>query len=166
MFNLCTPAFIYVIFSLTHIIIDTLKGLYNTAFLKFIVSILVTILLDALCKGGMGIISWFIVFIPFIFMTVIVTILLYVFGLDIATGKLDIKCLTNNNNNNNTNESTETKIIVKNPQVITPILNPPPIHEYSNTNTNTTNSIPLPNTSIKTNTIPPPRFSTDPAYQS
>lgn len=166
MFNLCAPAFIYVIFSLTHIIIDTLKGLYNTAFLKFIVSILVTILLDALCKGGMGIISWFIVFIPFIFMTVIVTILLYVFGLDIATGKLDIKCLSNNNNNNETTETTETKITVKNPQVITPILNPPPPH--SNTNTTTTiNSVPLPNTNTNnSNTIPPPRFSTDPAYQS
>jgi predicted membrane protein len=89
---ICSPAIIYIIFSLTQIIVDTIKGLYNTAFLKFIVSILITILLDALCKGGMGIISWVIVFIPFIFMTVIVSILLYIFGLDVATGKLDLKC--------------------------------------------------------------------------
>ena len=92
MFKICSPALIYVVFSLTQIIIDTLKGLYNTAFLKFIVSILITILLDGLCKGGMGIVAWIIVFIPFIFMTVIVSILLYVFGLDIATGKLNITC--------------------------------------------------------------------------
>ena len=89
---ICTPAIIYIIFSLTQIIVDTIKGLYNTAFLKFIVSILITILLDGLCKGGMGIISWIIVFIPFIFMTVIVSMLLYIFGLDVATGKLDLKC--------------------------------------------------------------------------
>jgi predicted membrane protein len=92
MVKICSPALIYIIFSLTQIIVDTIKGLYNTAFFKFIVSILITILLDALCKGGMGIISWIIVFIPFIFMTVIVSILLYIFGLDVATGKLDLKC--------------------------------------------------------------------------
>jgi len=118
MSKICAPALIYVVFSLTQIIIDTIKGLYNTAFLKFIVSILITILLDGLCKGGMGIVSWIIVFIPFIFMTVIVTILLYVFGLDIATGKLNINCdnensnqggnlifsTSNNNDNSNNND--------------------------------------------------------------
>ena len=107
MVKICSPALIYIIFSLTQIIIDTIKGLYNTAFFKFIVSILITILLDALCKGGMGIISWVIVFIPFIFMTVIVSILLYVFGLDIATGKLDIKCEKEQQNGNLIFSSTE-----------------------------------------------------------
>lgn len=92
MFNLCAPALIYVAFSLTQIIIDTFKGLYNTAFFKAIVMIIITILLNALCESGMGIISWVIVFIPFIFMSVIIAILLYVFGLDPATGKLNIQC--------------------------------------------------------------------------
>jgi hypothetical protein len=92
MFNLCSPALIYVAFSLTQIIIDTFKGLYNTAFFKAIVMIIITILLNALCESGMGIISWIIVFIPFIFMSVIIAILLYVFGLDPATGKLNIHC--------------------------------------------------------------------------
>lgn len=103
MIKICTPALIYVMFSLTQIVIDTIKGLYNTAFLKFIVSILITILLDALCKSGMSVISWIIVFIPFIFMTFIVSILLYVFGLDIATGKLNITCDKENTNNNSGN---------------------------------------------------------------
>ena len=53
---------------------------------------IITILLNALCQGGMGIISWIIVFIPFIFMSVIVVILLYVFGLDPATGKVKVEC--------------------------------------------------------------------------
>ena len=92
MLNLCAPALIYVAFSLTQIIIDTFKGLYNTAFFKFIVMIIITILLNALCQSGMGIVSWIIVFIPFIFMSVIVAILLYVFGLDAATGKLKFTC--------------------------------------------------------------------------
>jgi hypothetical protein len=102
--SICPPALIYLAFSLTQIIIDTFKGLYNTAFFKFIVMITITFLLNALCQGGMTIISWILVFIPFIFMTVIVTILLYVFGLDAATGTLKMKCDTpNSNSNSNSN---------------------------------------------------------------
>lgn len=92
MVKLCAPALIYIAFSLTQVVIDTFKGLYNTAFFKFIVMIIITILLNALCQSGMSIISWIIVFIPFIFMSVIVAILLYVFGLDAATGTLNFKC--------------------------------------------------------------------------
>ena len=101
MLNLCAPALIYVAFSLTQIVIDTFKGLYNTAFFKVIVMIIITILLNALCQAGMGIFSWIIVFIPFIFMSVIVAILLFVFGLDPATGKLNIQCDNCNSNQNN-----------------------------------------------------------------
>jgi len=100
--SICPPALIYLAFSLTQIIIDTFKGLYNTAFFKFIVMVTITFLLNALCQGGMSIISWIIVFIPFMFMTVIVAILLYVFGLDAATGTLNFKC-DNSNTNPNSN---------------------------------------------------------------
>jgi hypothetical protein len=88
MFNLCPPALIYLFFCAAQIIIDLYKGLYNTAVFKFIIMIMITILLNALCQGGLGIISWMIVFIPFIFMTVVVSILLYVFGLNAATGEI------------------------------------------------------------------------------
>jgi hypothetical protein len=92
MFNLCAPALIYLIFSITQIIIDTLKGLYNTAFMKAIVTVMITILLNILCESGLNVVSWIIVFIPFILMTVIVSMLLYIFGLDTATGSLNYKC--------------------------------------------------------------------------
>ena len=111
MINLCAPAVIYLAFSLTQIIIDTFKGLYNTAFFKFIVMIIITILLNALCISGMGIISWIIVFIPFILMSVIVTILLYVFGLDPATGKLNIKCDNNTTTSSNNTASKSGNLI-------------------------------------------------------
>ena len=88
MIQLCAPSLIYLIFSVTQIIIDTFKGLYNTAFFKLIVSIIITLLLNALCSQGLDIISWIIVFVPFILMTVIVSMLLYAFGLDIATGSI------------------------------------------------------------------------------
>lgn len=98
MINLCAPAIIYLIFSITQILIDIFKGLYNTAFIKVIVTVMVTLLLNILCEKGLGIVSWIIVFIPFILMTVIVSMLLYIFGLDAATGKLNYGCDASNNN--------------------------------------------------------------------
>jgi hypothetical protein len=93
--NLCPPALIYIAFSFTQIIIDAVKGYYNTAFMKFFVMIVITALLNILCKQGLGIISWIIVFIPFIMMTIITSMLLYVFGLNPTTGKFDNNCIKN-----------------------------------------------------------------------
>ena len=92
--SLCPPAIIYLVFSFTQIIIDMFKGLYNTSFFKFIVMMCFTLLLNVLCKEGLSIISWIIVFIPFMMMSIVTAILLFVFGLDPATGKLHYKDLT------------------------------------------------------------------------
>tara|TARA_B100000925_G_scaffold232926_1_gene181476 strand:- start:21 stop:953 length:933 start_codon:yes stop_codon:yes gene_type:complete len=89
--QLCPPALIYLIFSTTQVIIDSVKGLYNTALIKIWVAILFTILLNYLCSLGLGTISWLIVFIPFILMTLVVAVLLLMFGLDPKTGKLKIE---------------------------------------------------------------------------
>lgn len=89
--ELCLPATIYIIFSLTQIIIDIFKHMYNTAFLKFIVMIMFTLGLNILCQNGMNIIAWFIVFIPFIMLSIITSLLLFVFGLSPQKGKLDYK---------------------------------------------------------------------------
>ena len=51
--------------------------------------ILFSIMLNILCDRGLGIISWFIVFIPFIMMTIITSLLLFVFGLSPSSGKLN-----------------------------------------------------------------------------
>jgi hypothetical protein len=83
--NLCMPAILYIVFSLTQIVIDIFKNLYNVAFLKFIVMIIFTILLNLLCKNGLGVISWFIVFLPFITMTILTTLILFV--LDVSPHK-------------------------------------------------------------------------------
>ena len=120
MINLCAPAVIYLIFSITQILIDTFKGLYNTAFVKVIVTIMVTLLLNILCKQGLSLVSWIIVFIPFILMTVIVSMLLYVFGLDASTGKLNYKCDNSNTNSTNSTNNVTTdslgNIIIYDPE--------------------------------------------------
>lgn len=78
---ICPPASLYLAFSIIQILIDMFRGEMNTAFLKFLVMIIFTIALNMLCASGLGIISWFIVFIPFILMTYITTILVFVFGI-------------------------------------------------------------------------------------
>lgn len=102
MFQLCPPALIYVAFSITQIIIDLFKGMINTAFFKMIVMIIVTLLLNSLCQSGLSIVSWLIVSIPFIFMSVIVAILLIIFGLDPSTGAINMACPTNTTDNAST----------------------------------------------------------------
>ena len=138
MVDICAPALIYVAFSLTQIVIDTFKGLYNTAFLKVIVMIVITILLNILCQGGMTIISWIIVFVPFMFMSLIVGILLYVFGLDAATGTLNFQC------NNGTTTAPPP---------------PPPNLIYTITSPSSSTS------SSSTSSSVPPSGTTDPQFQ-
>jgi len=87
MFNkLCAPALIYIVFSISQITIDSLKGNYNIAFVKIFVSILFTILLNHLCQRGLGIISWIIVFIPFMLMSLISALLVVMMGLNPSEG--------------------------------------------------------------------------------
>lgn len=85
--DMCAPALIYVAFSLTHIVIEMFRQNYNTAFLKFIVMVVFTILLNILCSRGLGIVSWFIVFIPFIATTFLTTILFFTFGSSVLHGE-------------------------------------------------------------------------------
>lgn len=86
--TICPPALIYLVFSITQVAIDTMRGMYNLAFIKIWVALVFTILLNYLCLSGLGVVSWLIVFIPFILMTIIVSILLFMFGLDPTTGKI------------------------------------------------------------------------------
>src|SRR5210317_313933 len=88
--SLCTPALIYLLFSVTQITIDIFKRDYNVALVKFAVAFVFTILLNYLCSSGLGIVSWIIVFIPFILMSVIVSYILTFFGMDPKTKKIRI----------------------------------------------------------------------------
>lgn len=92
MISLCSPALVYVAFSITQIIIDFFKGHPNVALMKIIVTTIFTVMLEFLCRQGLTWMSWIIVFIPFVFLSVIVGILLFVFGYDPETGSVNVKC--------------------------------------------------------------------------
>ena len=80
--GLCGPGLVYIGFSLIQIFIDIYNGVMNAAFLKFIIMIVFTLIINILCDLGFSVIAWILVFIPIIMMTVISTLLLQVFGLD------------------------------------------------------------------------------------
>jgi len=88
--KLCPPALIYLLFSITHVVMDTANGLYNSAMVKMMVAFIFTILLNQLCVSGLSVVSWLFVFMPFILMSLIVALLLLAFGLDPRSGRVNV----------------------------------------------------------------------------
>lgn len=74
--SLCPPALIYTIFALVSIIGETIHGNYKASFIGFWVMVIMTTLLNYLCKSGLSTISWIIVFVPFILNTLIIVLIL------------------------------------------------------------------------------------------
>ena len=77
----CSPALLYIAFSMIHIMIDIFKDLYNTALIKFVMMVVFSTVLNMLCQRGLGVVSWMLVFIPFISMTIVTALLLFSLGL-------------------------------------------------------------------------------------
>jgi hypothetical protein len=165
MIELCPPAIIYLIFSAIQILIDAFKGLYNTALIKIIVATMVTLLLNILCQQGLNVVSWIIVFIPFILMTVVVSMILYVFGLNAATGKLNYACNDYNKCPQNVKVYLSGNIIIYDPTynpLKQPVVFKSPNLIVPNPNPNSNPNI---NSNITTILIPP-SSSSSPIYQS
>tara|TARA_Y100001970_G_scaffold290602_2_gene424942 strand:- start:867 stop:1166 length:300 start_codon:yes stop_codon:yes gene_type:complete len=80
--KLCGPVIIYIGFCLVHILIDLIQKQSKQALIKFFVMFIFSFVLQILCKKGLGIISWIIVFIPFIFFTYLTAIIFFVFGVN------------------------------------------------------------------------------------
>lgn len=166
--DICTPALIYLVFSVTHIILDTSKGLYNTAFMKFIVAIIFTTLLNYLCMKGLNYVSWIIIFIPFMLMTVIIALLLIMFGLHPETGRLNINSnnppppkkpdarrdVMNLNHPNKYYDGTNNTTVYQN-------VNPTPSDDTKKTKSVSTSAAPAQSSSGKTSSSTAPSSSDD-----
>ncbi len=86
--KICSPALLYLAFSMVQIIIDLFQGEYETSLLKFIIMFIITAVLNILCLNGYTKFVWFIVIIPIIMLTYISSVLFYVFGVN--PGKTNI----------------------------------------------------------------------------
>jgi len=160
------PALIYLIYIVVHITIDTYYGLYNMAFVKIWIGIIVTLLLNIMCENNMSFFAWLIISIPFILMTIIAVFVLYTLGLDPATGKA--KTTTSQPTTTTTESTTPSQPTTTTPIYITsataPLYTttttPAKLTVYSNTA-----PVPAPTPSVTNTTftdIPPPSIYANP----
>ena len=80
--KICSPALLYLAFSMVQITIDLFQGEYQISLLKFIIMFIFTAILNILCLNGYTKLVWFIVIIPIILLTYISSVLFYVFGIN------------------------------------------------------------------------------------
>jgi hypothetical protein len=80
--KLCAPSIIYFGFSIISASNDLYNKQYENAFIHLMSLIIITFLLDILCKKGFSTISWLIVFIPFMLMSLIITTIIYIVGIN------------------------------------------------------------------------------------
>jgi len=113
MIKICTPAIVYSVIVSTQIIIDTLKGFYQYAFLKFIIMIIITLLINFLCQRELTSVAWVIVLIPYIYIIFLTFLLIYLFGFDVISKKLNIQT----NTPVTTNTSTSNNITTNTPNI-------------------------------------------------
>ena len=92
MIDICPPALVYIFFTIIQILIDFYQEKINESFEKCISGILVSALLILLCKKGLVTIAWIIVLVPFILMTFIIGLLIFVLGYDYSSGNFSNKC--------------------------------------------------------------------------
>jgi hypothetical protein len=165
------PALIYLIYMVVHITMDAYYGLYNMAFVKIWIGIIVTLLLNIMCENNMSFFAWLIITIPFILMTIIAVFVLYTLGLDPATGKAKTTTSTTSSTTSSTPTSTPTtaSTVVTTPiyttSVTAPVYptttTPAKLTIYSNTASPTPSPTPsVTNTAFTT--IPPPSIYANP----
>ena len=111
MFKLCAPALIYLCFSIIQIVLDMFKELYQEALFKLVAMIIITLMLNILCEQNLEIVAWIIVLVPFILMTEMIIMLVYIFGVNVSNGTIDYKKDTTEV----AEESTVSYVFVKNP---------------------------------------------------
>jgi hypothetical protein len=78
---ICPPALIYLGFALAQVVLDLMQHSYNKALSKFVVMTIFTFILNQLCVQNMSIIAWVLVFLPFIFMSFISSMMLMAFNM-------------------------------------------------------------------------------------
>jgi archaellum biogenesis protein FlaJ (TadC family) len=87
------------------------KELYQEALFKLVYLIIITLMLNILCEQNLEIVAWIIVLVPFILMTEMIIMLVYIFGVNVSNGTIDYK-----KDENSTDEEPPVSVVfVKNP---------------------------------------------------
>lgn len=86
--TLCTPAIVYLVYSITQVIAKIIRQEYTPALIEIVVSVIFALLLNFLCSKNMEVVAWLIIFIPFAFMSIVIGMLLFLFNRDPETGRI------------------------------------------------------------------------------
>jgi len=79
---LCPPALLYAVIMLIYLILELSNEKYQQAFVKALIGIIFTCILQAFCQMDLGVVSWIIVMIPIIFYTYMTLLTFFIFGLN------------------------------------------------------------------------------------
>jgi hypothetical protein len=79
---LCSPALIYVIFVLIHIITEIQQKKYDRIMSRLLIGLLFTSIIQVLCIKGLSLIAWLLVSIPIILYVYTTMIIYFVFGIN------------------------------------------------------------------------------------
>ena len=83
---MCIPAIVYLVYVIIYILMDIKNNNYSNMVLKIWIGVLIFALLHFLCYNGLTIIAWLMIAIPFIYMILVISILLFIFNVDPSTG--------------------------------------------------------------------------------
>lgn len=86
--SLCPPAAVYAVYALTQVAAKIFRTEYTEALIELTASSLFVVLLNYLCSIGRSTIAWLIIFVPFVFMSVLIGLLIFLFGHDAAAGRI------------------------------------------------------------------------------
>jgi hypothetical protein len=83
--ELCSPLIVYIIFVLVYITSQLYDRDYSQAAMTLLTGVFVSVVLTVLCEHDLQTVAWFIVFIPFIIMTImgftVITAMAYKYNL-------------------------------------------------------------------------------------
>jgi hypothetical protein len=105
---LCPPALLYAVIMLIYLVLELSNEKYHQAFVKAIVGIIFTCILQAFCQMNLGLISWVFVMIPIIFYTYITLLTFFIFGVN--PKKLDRDENTDTSANETTDATTDATV--------------------------------------------------------
>ena len=87
--QICPPALIFVIYMAIQVVIDIFQGYFNTAIVKIIILFIFGAGLNMLCQEGLTVVAWVLIFIPFVLMSLIVVIILYMLDKKDTVGNVE-----------------------------------------------------------------------------
>ena len=89
--QICPPALIFVIYMTIQVVIDIFQGFYNRSFVKIVLLFLIGGGLNVLCENGYTIVAWVLVFVPFVLMSLVVVLILFLLKKKETSGDVKTK---------------------------------------------------------------------------